>query len=149
MLTSSSKKRKLNVVLDTNVWVSAMIWGGLPAEIIKAAENHQISITISEEIVEEINHTLQYHLLREIYEMTGLNREQLMALVLQIGKLAQVTSKLKIVKADPSDDKFIECASASGAEFIVSGDKHLLEVKKYEKTRILSVGEFMKILKQR
>ena len=125
-----------------------MIWGGLPAEIIKAAENNQIVIAISEAIVEEINHTLQYHRLSEIYDIAGLNRQQLMGLVLQIGKFGQVTSKVESVKADPSDNKFVECALASGAEFIVSGDKHLLAVGTHGKTRILSVGEFMKILKQ-
>jgi uncharacterized protein len=124
-----------------------MIWGGYPAEIIKVAESDQISIVISEEIVKEINRTLQYQRLREVYEIAGVNRQQLIEMVLQIGKLVQVTSKIRIVEEDPSDDKIIECALASEAEFIVSGDRHLLEVEKHGKTRILSVGEFIKILK--
>ena len=128
-----------------------MTWGGLPAEIINAAENKQVSIAISEVIVEEITHTLRYHRISKIYESTGVSMQQLMGLVLKIGKLVQVTSKasqVEIVKEDPSDNKFIQCAIASGADFIVSGDKHLLLVKKFGKTRILSVSEFMRILKR-
>ena len=126
-----------------------MILGGLPAEIINAAENKQVSIAISEVIVEEIKHTLQYGRLSKIYELAGVSRQQLMGSVLKIGKLVSITSNasnVEIIKEDPSDDKIIQCAIASEADFIVSGDKHLAE-KEIGKTRILSVGEFMRILK--
>ena len=123
-----------------------MIWGGLPAQIIEAAEGNKISVVVSEEIVEEINRTLQYHRLREVYETAGVNLQQLTTLVLRIGKLVQVKSNVKVITDDASDNKIIDCALASGADFIVSGDKHLLTVKKYGSLRILSVSEFIKII---
>lgn len=147
MLTPSSKKRKLTAVLDTNVWISAMIWGGPPAKIIKAAENGQIRIFVTEEIIEEISQTLQYQRLREVYESANVNRQQLMETVLRAGKLVQVKSSVSVVDEDPSDNKFLECVLASEADYVVSGDRHLVKLKKYGKTRVVTVGEFIKVLR--
>lgn len=143
---SSSRKRRPNIVLDTNVWISAMIWGGSPAKIIKAAEDKKICIIASEEIIREINQTLSYPRLKQVYEKAGADRQELIETILRIGKLVQATAMINIVCEDPADNKFIECALASEAEYLVSGDKHLLKMGTYKKTRILSVGEFLKIL---
>ncbi len=62
----SSKKRVLKVVLDANVWVSALLWGGKPAAVIKAAEDGKICIVTSEEIVEEISKVLTYPKLSKV-----------------------------------------------------------------------------------
>ena len=142
----SSKKRKLKAVLDTNVWVSAMIWGGLPAEVINAAENNSIRIITSEEIIKEINQTLAYPKLKRIYEKAGVTRQELVEAALRIGKLTEVTTKVNIVHEDKADNKFLECAFDSKADFLVTGDEHLLKIKRYKRTRIRSVKQFIRIL---
>jgi predicted nucleic acid-binding protein len=63
--------------------------------------------------------------------------------VLETSKFIKVTKKVKAVFAHPADDKVIECALAAKADYIVSGDKHLLELTSYEDTQILSVNEFL------
>jgi len=126
-----------------------MIWGGSPAKIIKAAEDKKIHVILSEDIIHEINQTLAYSKLRQIYENAGVNRQELIETTLRIGKLIEVTTRINLIKEDPEDNKFIECALAGGAEYIVSGDKHLLKTGRYKKTRILSVNEFIKILETR
>ena len=123
-----------------------MIWAGSPAKIIEAAEDNKICIFMSEEIVKEINHTLTYPKLRQIYESTGVCREELMETVLKIGKLAEVTKKINLIYEDPADDKFLECASATEADYLISGDKHILKIDAYKKTKILPVNEFIKVL---
>ena len=123
-----------------------MLWGGKPAEIIKAAEGHRVSIFTSEEIVAEISHVLTYPKLKKAYQAERLRREDLIETVLKIGKFVKVTKKISVVHEHPADDKFIECASAARADYIVSGDKHLLTVGYYEKTQILSVIEFLQVL---
>jgi putative PIN family toxin of toxin-antitoxin system len=142
----SSTKRKPKVVLDTNIWVSALLWGGKPAEIIKAAEHGKFSIFISEEIVMEISRVLTYDKIVKIYEAEGLPRDQLVETVLKIAKFIKVTKKVKAVLARPAEDKVIECALAAKADYIVSGDKHLLELTSHKETKILSVSEFLKLL---
>ncbi len=125
-----------------------MIWGGSPAKIIKAAEAKKISILISEEILGEINQTLVYPRLKQIYEEAGVNRVELMEIVMRKGKLIEVLTKVDCAPEDPSDNKFIECASAGEADYVVSGDKHLLKIGNYKKIKILPVNEFLKTLKE-
>ena len=143
----SSKKHALKAVLDANVWVSALLWGGKPAEIIEAAENRKITIILSEEIVRELSQVLAYPKLKKVYKAEGLSQEDLMEAVLKIGKFVKIAKKVNVVEEHPADDKFIECALAAGAEYIVSGDKHLLKIVNYKKIQILAVNEFLRILK--
>ena len=140
------KKRSLRVVLDTNVWVSAMIWGGPPADILRAAEEGRITVIISEEIVEEIARTLLYHRLSEIYQGAGISREELIETVLRIGKLVKVDIRLDVIRDDSSDNRVLECAVESNADYIVSGDEHVLKMKRYRKTEIVSTRQFAKLL---
>ncbi len=145
MMTLSAK-HGLKAVLDTNVWVSAIIWGGLPASIIKAAENGKVLIIVSEEILQEISKTLAYLRLREIYEEIGVTREELMEAVLRVGKLVKVGTRLNIVPEDPADNKFVECAVDGDTDYVVSGDVHLLGLEHYQRIRMLSVRRFCELL---
>ena len=123
-----------------------MIWGGLPAKIIKAAEDNRISIIASEQIVREINQTLAYPRLREIYEGVGIGRDELIEAMLRIAKLVEVTKKTELVQEDPADNKFLECALDGKADYIVSGDGHLLGIWQYQSIQILSVRQFTKLM---
>ncbi|MEM3551280.1 MAG: putative toxin-antitoxin system toxin component, PIN family [Candidatus Bathyarchaeia archaeon] len=136
------------VVLDVNVWVSALLWGGKPAEIIKLAEDGKVLIIVSEEIVGEISQVLNYPKLRKVYQAAGLRHKNMIEALLKVVKFVKVkvANRVSVVVEHPADDKFIECALASGADYIVSGDKHLLKIGVYKKTRILSVSEFLGIM---
>jgi putative PIN family toxin of toxin-antitoxin system len=125
-----------------------MIWGGSPARIVKAAEEDRVCIIISEDIVGEINRTLAYHRLKRVYENAGISRQNLVTAIFQISKLVEVKTKINVVHKDSADDKFIECAVDGKADFIVSGDDHLLKIGSYKRTRIVSVKEFLKILEK-
>ena len=140
---TSSKKRELKVVLDANVWVSALLWGGKPAEVIKAAETGKARLFVSEEIVREISRVLNYPKLRNVYEAEGLAREELVEEVLKVVKLFTVTRRVKVVVGHPADDKFIECALEAKADYIVSGDKHLLKVSGFKGIEVSKPREFI------
>ncbi len=142
----SSKKHAPKAVLDTNVWVSALLWGGKPAEVIKAAEEGKIDIFASEETVGEINQVLAYPKIAKILQADGLLHEELIEAVLKVVKFVEVTKKVKVVLDHSADDKFIDCALAAKADYLVSGDRHLLNIGSYKKTRIVTVAEFLKIL---
>jgi uncharacterized protein len=142
----SSKKRVLKVVLDANVWVSALLWGGKPAAVIKAAEDGKICIVTSEEIVGEISEVLTYPKLSKVYQAEDLRHEDLIEAILKIVNFVKVTKKFNVVLEHSADDKFIDCGLAAGADYIVSGDKHLLKIVSYKKTQILSVNEFLYLI---
>jgi uncharacterized protein len=123
-----------------------LLWGGKPAEIIKSAEAKNVSVFLSEDIVGEITQVLTYPKIKNVYKTLGLQSEDLIEAVLKIAKFVKVTKKLHVVEEHSADDKFIECAQSAKADYIISGDKHLLKVACYKKTQIISVHEFIQIL---
>jgi uncharacterized protein len=123
-----------------------LLWGGKPAEIIKSAEAQNVSIFLSEEIVAEIIQVLAYPKIKNFYKTLGLQSADLIEAVLKIAKFVKVTKKLHVVEEHCADDKFIECAQSAIADYIISGDKHLLKVACYKKTKIVSVSEFIQII---
>ena len=123
-----------------------MLWGRKPAEIIKSAEEQRVSIFTSEDIVAEISQVLTYSMLKNFYQAEGLHSEDIIEAVLKIAKFVKITKKIRVVEEHPADNKIIECAQAAGAEYIVSGDKHLLKVACYKKMQIVSVNEFIQII---
>jgi len=123
-----------------------LLWGGKPAAIIKAAENLKLRIITSEEIITEISHVLTHPKLKKIYQAEGLRREDLIETILKIAKFVKVTKKDNVVREHPADDKFLSCALAAGADYVISGDKHLLKIVRHGKTKILSVNEFHQVL---
>jgi putative PIN family toxin of toxin-antitoxin system len=126
-----------------------LLWGGKPAEIIRAAEQGKVRLVISEEIVREISQVLNYPKLSKIYRLEGLCHEELIEAVLKIVRFVKVTEAVKVVLEHPADDKFIECALEAKAQYLVSGDKHLLNGGTFKKIQIVSVNEFLQILAAR
>lgn len=101
---------------------------------------------MSEEIVAEITQVLTYPKIKNVYKTLGLKSEDLIKAVLKNAKFVKVTKKLHVVLEHSADDKFIECAQSANADYIISGDKHLLKVACYKKTKIVSVSEFIEII---
>jgi len=129
----------LRVVVDTNVYISAIFWGGKPRHLIDLGRDDKIQIFTSEEIEQEISDKLMTKF--------GLNADdagRVMADFSTFTKSIRVSSRIHVVKDDPDDNKFIECAVECGAEFIISGDKHLLRMKKYKGINIMNAATFLK-----
>ncbi len=145
-MAPSSTKPELKAVLDVNVWVSALLWGGKPAQIVNAAEQNKVRLFVSESIIAETSQVLNYPKLKKAYQSEGLRPEQLIEAVLRVAKFAKAESKVRVVLEHPADDKFIECAIDAKADYVVSGDRHLLKVGKYRRIQIVSVNDFLQIL---
>jgi uncharacterized protein len=129
-------------VLDTNIWISALLWGGKPAEIITAAEKGQVSIYISEDITAEIAQVLAYPKIERMYQ-GQFRREDLIEQILKIAKFVEVKVKVNVVEEHWADNKFLECALASKAHYVISGDKHLLKLQSYKRVKILPVSDLL------
>ena len=130
----------MKVVLDTNVFVSAVFFGGVPGRILTAWHNGEIHLRLSPEILEEYVEVLrrlekQYH---------PIEAEPVIELLLANSEIIQVPPLQTPVSSDPDDYKFIACALASKFKILVSGDKHLLAVKGHQGLEILKPSEFVK-----
>lgn len=127
----------MRIVIDTNVVASGVFFGGAPWRVLEAISSGTIDAFATSEILEEYQDTI--HRLMEKYggrfDSDGLSRFQMM--------VNPVDAQTKVaVCRDPDDDKFLGCAVDSKAIYIVSGDKDLLTIGKYEKVEIITAREF-------
>jgi uncharacterized protein len=129
------------IVIDTNIYISAIFWGGKPREVVDLGRNGQISIFRSSEIEEEI-----FRKLKTKFKLSDDESAQILLDLSTFTTLINVDCKIEIIDDDPDDNKFIECAASSRSSYIVSGDKHLLNLRKYKEIKILKAAEFLSII---
>jgi len=131
----------VKVVIDTNIFVSSF-FGGNPKKIIDLWKNGKITLCLSSAILDEYIDVLRKIGLEDEYEL-----EELLSLFSRGFNILFTTKtpKLNIIKNDPDDDKFIECAVALKANVIVSGDRKVLAVKEYMRIKILTPQQFLEI----
>jgi len=134
----------LRVVLDTNVFVSGLLSKtGLPAKILDAWRAGQYLLIASPPSVAEIKRVLQAARIREKYFITDGDIEQLIILLEKEALIVPGYTDVKdAIPDDPSDEMFLACAVDAAADFIVSGDRHLLEISEYKGISIITVNEF-------
>jgi hypothetical protein len=132
---------KVKVVLDTNVWVSIFLQKILADEFSRANKN--LTVYISEEIILEISKVLLYPKIAKILRKANINEKEILEAIKEKSILVKPKVKLNIIEEDVEDNKILECAEAAGAVFVVSGDKHLLKLGTFRKTRVLSPREFL------
>lgn len=131
----------MNVVVDTNVFISSF-FGGNPREVIDLWKTGEITLCLSRAIVEEYIAVLERMGLAgepELDEILSLFRRGIGCRYLADPK------PISVVRDDPSDDKFIESAVALQAGLIISGDRHLLSIRDYCGIRIVTPKQFLEI----
>lgn len=117
----------MRIVLDSNIYIAALLAKGLASDILKLSEKGEIEIFTSEEILDEVKDKLvSKGKLEEIFV-----EQLLLELKNSIG-IVKPKIRLNVVKEDVDDNKIIECAVESGANLIVSMDRHLIKLKSYK-----------------
>ena len=130
----------MKLVIDTNIFVSSF-FGGNSRRIIDLWKTEKITLCLSKDILDEYI---------EVLQRIGLQDEDELGELLSLFKrgfnmlFTTKTPKVKVVKDDPYDDKFIECALALKAEVIVTGDKAIEAVGEYMGIKILTPQRFLK-----
>ena len=137
------------IVLDTNVLVSAVLnKQDAPAAIVNAVINGDYSLISSPAILEEALRVFSYPKIRQLLQKNRVSSQEIETFIHQIaGICIIVPGKLQIdaVQKDISDNMFLSCAIEGKADFIVSGDHHLTELKNFHKIPILPPAEFIDI----
>ena len=127
------------VVVDTNVIVSALLFGGTPGRLIDLWKEGRIQLFVCKEIIDEIMRVLTYPRFQlSEKEISYLIYDE----ILPYSEIVDIPSGPVIISRDPSDDKFIRCAESAGADVIVSGDRHLLSLKEHRDIKILTPARF-------
>ena len=126
-------------VFDTNVLFSAVAWKGRPYRCIELARNGEVEGATSREIIDELIDKLQSKL-----EFDPAQAFDAAADFLGFLRVVPISGSVKVVDADPDDDKVLETATAAGATHIVTGDRrHLLPIGTYQQIAIVSPAEFL------
>ena len=133
----------IKVVLDTNVLVSGLLWEGLPNRILTLIKQGEVILHISPEIVEELEAVLKRDKFRDRVQDLETDVEELISSILATARIYSVEITVEVIKEDPDDNMFLACALCSGAGYIISGDKHLLDLGFYKGIKILSPSEFL------
>lgn len=132
--------KRSRVVFDSNVIISGFLFGGPPARLLQCALEESIHAFTSLPILDEVRDVL-------MRPKFGLTSAQALALVEQLHDLCEVvmpTKRVRAIAADPDDNAILECAREAGADLIVSGDAHLLELGQWRDICILSPAEALK-----
>jgi putative PIN family toxin of toxin-antitoxin system len=127
----------MKIVIDTNVLVSGVFFGGLPRKILSAIVGKKITACATTEIINEYEEIVQEMIERK---QGHINKTILVPLI-QSMEIIEPVTRIEICR-DPDDDKFIECAKDSRALYIVSGDKDLLVLEEYENIQIVTAKDF-------
>ncbi|MBF0565097.1 MAG: putative toxin-antitoxin system toxin component, PIN family [Nitrospirae bacterium] len=135
----------LKIVLDANVFVSAILNPhGSPARVLGLIKGGKIRLLTSFEIVSEVNRVLLYPKIRKRYKNTYHEVERYLYKVFALAEFTEGKLKVEMVVDDPADNKYLACAMEGQADFIVSGDRHLKNLKYFHHIRILNPEEFLK-----
>jgi len=132
--------RGRRIVLDSNVVISAFLFGGPPARVVGYLLEGSVQCFVSQAILDEIRDVLQR-------PKFGLSSERALAFVEEFHSLCRVTAptiSVRAVRTDPDDNRVLECALAAGAQVIVSGDSHLLNLGLWQNIRILPPSVFIR-----
>ena len=134
----------MRIVIDTNVWVSGLLWKGQPWELLRLAEAGKIELCMAPAMIEELAKVLAYEKLQARLEQLNLSATDLLAYAIDLASVFDVPEESPgIVQADPDDDVFLLCAVVAGAAYVLSGDHHLLDLEEYADIPILAVHGFL------
>ena len=132
-------KRELRVVADTNVLVSALLFGGPPEQIVLAGLRGEIQLLTSSPLLKELERVLKVKFKLNLHLVINIIEE-----IKEVAELVEVSSHINVISYPDDDNRVLECAVDGKAEFIVTGDtKHILPLKEFRGTKILSPSEFL------
>lgn len=128
----------MRVVLDTNVLISALFWDGNERNVLDKCKTKEYEMVISPDILEETDVVLDFK-----FSFPDDKRADFIRNLIVISKLVFPDSVIDVIKQDPSDNRILECAVGGNAHYIVTGDKHLLDIGTYECIMILNAKELL------
>ena len=109
------------------------------------AEDRLVQIFVSLDILQEIYRVLEYEKILRILKRSRMQPSSIMVTIVSLSSLVDVKARVQVIEEDPSDNRIIACAKEAGAQFVVSGDRHLLQLGGYENIRILTASSFLEM----
>lgn len=126
----------VKVVPDSNVWISAFNFGGVPRRVIEMGVNSGIQLSISDDILFEV-----WRVQEEKFKWSQKRLHDWQNDILTFTEKVETGQRVDVISADPTDNRILECAVAAGADYIITGDKHLLRLLAFVNTQIIKPAD--------
>lgn len=123
--------------------ISAILWLGTPHRILELAEQKQVTLCVTQPMLDELKGVLQRRKFERALKTRNTSVEEIMSALLPLVELYPSISITENFPKDPADQMFLACALSADAEYIVSGDEHLLKLKHFGKIKIVNPADFL------
>lgn len=133
----------MKLLLDTNIWISGLLWGGVPREIISLTDNNLASIYISNSLLQELEDTLTKSKLQKRLKQLNYSEKDLIDTIKSVTILCQPLSILEVKELRDLKDKIVlEAGLSIPVDFIITGDLDLLVLDSFRGIKILNPHDF-------
>lgn len=141
---------KLRAVIDTNVFVSGLFGkDSLSAKLQDLWINEEFELVTSIEILKEISRVLQYPKIKDHFKPKDETIRRFFRLVFRKAIITKDLYATDRITDDPSDNKFLACALEAKADYIVSGDRHLRDLKQFHGVKIVDMKAFVEKMRKK
>lgn len=135
----------IRAVVDTNVLISALISKkpSYPLQVYHLIKSEDFLLITSPTILEELEDVISRKDLIKLHQRTPKQIQEILKEIVETSLIVPGLVSVEVVKEDPDDDKFIAAAIEGQADYIISGDKPLLNIKEYHGVKIISPADFI------
>ncbi len=137
----------MKIVLDANLFASALIKpDSNPGKILDLVQQNQVELILSPSVIKEIKRILLYPKIRKYHRKTAEEINAYFDDILMFAWIVEANEAVEVIKDDPTDNKYLACASEGEADYIVSGDHHLLNIENYKGIEIIKAKTFLNLI---
>ncbi len=134
----------LRILIDTNVLISALGWEGNEKELLDKILTKKYKLIQSQALLDELINVLK----RPKFDYISLDKKsELLKYLTELAEMVNPKERIEMIKQDMTDNKILEAAVEGNADYIITGDEHLLNLKEFRKIRIVNAKEFLELLK--
>jgi uncharacterized protein len=133
----------MKIVLDANIFISSFFWGGNPRSVLDRVIKGIDKLFITKEILDEIESVL----IRPKFHIDKEKAAYFISSIEEIGNLVIPKKQINNASRDKTDNKYLECGITADADYIISGDVHLLEIKEYKTIKIVTARDYLGIIR--
>ena len=126
----------IRVVADTNMLIASIFWNGAPYRIVQLALDNKLEIITSKAILAEVRTVL-----KDEFRLTEQETDDIINCIMMYAILIEPKTRVQIVR-DPKDDMLLEAALDSRAQYVITRDNDLLDIKSYKGIKIVKPEEF-------
>jgi putative PIN family toxin of toxin-antitoxin system len=136
----------IKIVVDANLFASALIKpDSNPGNILELIKQNEVELVISPSVIIEIKRILLYPKIQKYHQKTAQQLDTFFDDLLIFGWVVEGQAEIDVIQTDPTDNKYLACALEGEADYIVSGDRHLLDIGLYQGSKIIKAKAFLKI----